>query len=517
MNRYYHLPTNTTSRGYNRDWLSLSGALRAQPITLEKLKKQIEKALQSEYTAIVLPENTLDHDQCDQIFEAANENKINIHLQLSASGLIFSIEQWRRLAKNHDFAVDIILDDIPQDEELILELSSKGSVHFILPGIKDALIWEKLKRIPLTWYEKLFCYFPYMGINKKIFKPRQVAEKLVELQILNPHFRIQRLMGLDIYEPRIDAKSELDCSVKPVLRTDLRSSPKISVVIPAYNNGQYLLNTLRHLDRQRSLKSDGFYDASIKQDFEVVVVDDGSTDETSELILQNYKTFSFAFTYLYYPRFKKRKMGDSQFRAGLARNLGVKWTRSSLLAFLDADIIVPETFIAELLILHERYSVVQWRREYLKKDVPSFSINYKDVVKTRDCFVPEGGYWDDFYRKAAEKSWSELPDYWKYTCTYGLSMPKILFKEAGWFRKTYCFYGCEDTELGLQLMRQGAHFYFHDVPVFHLFHETERSEYANSFFHRQKLLKNTAHIFYYNNLDSEVYRTFKYLLNPWGF
>ncbi|MCC6138673.1 MAG: glycosyltransferase family 2 protein [Bdellovibrionaceae bacterium] len=502
--RHYYIPTMPTFKGYSWDWLSLSGGLRLKPVTLKEFENTLRKAKQSDYSAVVLPENTLDHPRVKELLALTEQQGLKVTLQLVSSGLLFSIDRWRELRAQYDLSLDLVLDDVPQDLDVIKEEAALVDLRFVLPGIKDAPIWKKLKQLPNLWYQEMYFYFPYMGTNKKIFKPRQIREKIAELQKLYPEFEPRVLSGMDVFEPRIDAHSDLESLVKPVLQTGSATVPAVSVVIPAYNNGRYVLNTLRHLNEQ----------TEDPLNYEVIVVDDGSSDETSELILQTYKSYKFPFTYIYYPRFKKRSMGDSQFRAGLARNLGVKWARSELLAFLDADIIVPPHYIKDLLRLHTTHDVVQWRRDYLKQDVPSFTIRYSDIQKTKNCFIPEGGYWEQFYQDAAAQSWPELKDYWKYTCTYGLSMPKKLFKEVGWFRKTYCFYGFEDTDLGLQLMRQGAKFYFHDVSVFHLFHETQRSEFRNSFFHRQKLLKNTARIFYHNTLDPEAYRVFKYLLSP---
>lgn len=502
--RHYHVPTGPEFKGYNRDWLELSGSLRCRPIERREFEAVLQKAKASDYTVMILPENALEHPEISSFLALINDYKLQARFQLSASGLLFSIEKWQALRSVQNIAVDVILDDMPQDQDMIKELAELGYVRFVIPGIKDAPIWSSLKKIPREWYSQLFLYFPYHGSNKKIFKPRQIREKLLEIEKLHPEFVPRVFTGLDVFEPRIDEKSDLESLVKPVLQTRQQSSPKVSVIIPAYNNGRYVLNTLRHLNLQSVEHST----------YEVIVVDDGSSDETSELILQSYKAYTFPFTYIYYPRFKKRQMGDSQFRAGLARNLGVKWARADLLAFLDADIIVPQSYIKDLLRLHTTHDVVQWRRDYLKQEVPSFTVEYLNIKKATDCFIPEGGYWERFYQDAARERWPDLKDYWKYTCTYALSLPKALFKEAGWFRKTYCFYGFEDTDLGLQLMRRGAKFHFHDVSVYHLYHETGRSEFRNSFFHRQKLLKNTARIFYHNTLDPEAYRVFKYLLSP---
>lgn len=88
--------------------------------------------------------------------------------------------------------------------------------------------------------------------------------------------------------------------------------PKISVVVPAYNAMTYLPETLENVLQQTW------------QDFEVIVVNDGSSDETPQWVAQ-----------LTDPRVKL----ISQENQGLsgARNTGITHAQGEYVAFLDAD------------------------------------------------------------------------------------------------------------------------------------------------------------------------------------
>ncbi len=90
------------------------------------------------------------------------------------------------------------------------------------------------------------------------------------------------------------------------------SSPRVSVIIPTYNYGIYISEAIQSVLNQSFT------------DFELIVVDDGSTDHTAEVVR--------AFTD---PRIKY----IFQKNAGLpaARNAGIKGSFGELLAFLDAD------------------------------------------------------------------------------------------------------------------------------------------------------------------------------------
>jgi glycosyltransferase involved in cell wall biosynthesis len=86
---------------------------------------------------------------------------------------------------------------------------------------------------------------------------------------------------------------------------------EISVIIPVYNSSEYILEAL-----------DSVFAQSFK-DFEVIVVDDGSTDDTRQKI-QNY---SHKIRYFY-----QENGGPSK-----ARNLGIRESTGKYIAFLDAD------------------------------------------------------------------------------------------------------------------------------------------------------------------------------------
>jgi glycosyltransferase involved in cell wall biosynthesis len=86
---------------------------------------------------------------------------------------------------------------------------------------------------------------------------------------------------------------------------------KISVVIPAYNNGPHI---------HRSIDS---VLAQTASPLEIIVVDDGSTDNTSELV----KCYGEKVRYIY----------QENAGASAARNTGVEAVTGDWIAFLDAD------------------------------------------------------------------------------------------------------------------------------------------------------------------------------------
>src|SRR5687767_5378789 len=103
----------------------------------------------------------------------------------------------------------------------------------------------------------------------------------------------------------------------------MASTPLISVVIPCFNDGAYLPETLAHLDKQTL------------RDFEIIIVNDGSTDKNTIDILN--KIQGPGITVLH------KQNG----RMSSARNYGVKHAKGQLIAALDADDYFHPSFFAK--------------------------------------------------------------------------------------------------------------------------------------------------------------------------
>lgn len=113
---------------------------------------------------------------------------------------------------------------------------------------------------------------------------------------------------------------------------DSPAEPRISVVIPTFNRKNILVKVLRALDAVEHAFP-----------FEVIVVDDGSSDGTFE------EASSLA------PSYELTVLRQQNSGAGAARNAGAAKARGSLLLFLDDDMIADP----QLLIEHDR-AVERW-------------------------------------------------------------------------------------------------------------------------------------------------------------
>ncbi len=134
---------------------------------------------------------------------------------------------------------------------------------------------------------------------------------------------------------------------------------KISVIIPTYNRAALVLKSIQSVQEQ-SLKID-----------EIIVVDDGSSDNTAEVL----EGFNIKYIYI-------KNQGVST-----ARNIGIKEARNPWLAFLDSDDTWNKNKIKTHVNLHKKdtkilasYSEETWIRNnkiiklksYQEKEEPTF-------------------------------------------------------------------------------------------------------------------------------------------------
>src|SRR3989344_1367122 len=100
---------------------------------------------------------------------------------------------------------------------------------------------------------------------------------------------------------------------------------KVTVIIPTYNEEDVIGDCLESLSKQTY------------HDFEIIVVDDGSTDKTIE-VLQKFQIPNSKFQIL------RQKHGGP----GAARNLGAGRASGEVLVFVDADMTFDKNFLKNL-------------------------------------------------------------------------------------------------------------------------------------------------------------------------
>ena len=155
--------------------------------------------------------------------------------------------------------------------------------------------------------------------------------------------------------------------------------PKVSVIIPNYNLGQYLPQTLRSVEAQTF------------EDWECLIVDNGSTDGSMGII-NDFCASDLRFI----PVAFKENMG-----VAAARNRGLELAEGEYILFLDADDLIGPDYMASAVkaldadpsldIVYARAELFGTKAAYW--DLPPFSM---ETIIARNCL-----YISCFFRRTA--------------------------------------------------------------------------------------------------------------------
>ncbi len=374
------------------------------------------------------------------------------------------------------------------------------------------------KKLPREYLERTEFYFPYKkSFFDPFLTPRQVYKFIKQQDSAKNKYKNLTITELDstiiefnsskaiqacqseVYDSRIPEDMELEPITQPFAVNQISQSSKeiyFSVVIPSYNNKTQLINTLKYLAGQNYPKAE----------YEIIVVDDGSSDNTKQEITKFMQQQpGVNFKAIYFPRVVEKKAGEARFRAGIARNLGVKHSKGKILAFLDADILTPPDYLKRLKAEHEKADVILLKRYHLKHKTPIKDMSFNHEKLKKWYSIEEKNYWGPFY----EKGFDKVQTPWKYICTYGLSLSKKDFQSVGAFGKNFVFYGFEDTDLGYRLFKKNKKFLLSDIKVYHQAPPKEQSMRLQNPLFRQRQLSKTAKIFFYRHLDPKIYEELK--------
>jgi glycosyltransferase involved in cell wall biosynthesis len=195
---------------------------------------------------------------------------------------------------------------------------------------------------------------------------------------------------------------------------------EFSVIIPTYNRQRVLAECLDTLARQ----------SVAPEKFEVIVVDDGSSDDT-EQFCRNFRP-SYSFQYL-------RQLNAG---AGAARRRGVQHARGEYLVLFNDDTISAPDLLAEHRKAHQDYAN---DRQAVLGDF-RFPPEAQDRALTR--FLVASPF---FFPQATLRAGV----YWEYTymVTCNLSVKREAVLAVGSFDPR--FRVAEDSDLGLRLSRRG--------------------------------------------------------------
>lgn len=195
---------------------------------------------------------------------------------------------------------------------------------------------------------------------------------------------------------------------------------KVSVVVPTLNRADLLASTIDRIESQ----------TISKDQYEVLVIDNGSSDHTGAVLEQKSKV---------YPNLRV----FSQLKRGAAatRNVGIRNARGDTVLFVDDDILAEPVLIESHLGYHRR--------------LDRAAIIGTIVTPWHDCGDPFLRYLRD-RRIFNPYSIACGPMDFSYYHTGNVSTSRRLLQEVGGFNEEFHMYGMEDIELGYRLEKIGC-------------------------------------------------------------
>lgn len=215
---------------------------------------------------------------------------------------------------------------------------------------------------------------------------------------------------------------------------------KASVIIPTYNRDKLLEMTLASLTTQTISAND----------FEVIIVDDGSDDGTLGVIKKFEKVLNIQFLY------------HSHNETGIAksRNIGIKNSNSDICIFIDSGILVGTNTVEKFIKLHNRdndVAIIGYvygfdrhnENECLLKslDINPYNLDkYFQILNEKNVLDPR----EKVYRKLGDNL-NLWPAPWVFFWSGFISVKKDTLIRLGMFDENYNTWGHEDLDLGLSL------------------------------------------------------------------
>ena len=342
---------------------------------------------------------------------------------LKLKGRVAPADRATLFAGSAIFIVPSIVDNLPyvvmelMAQGKILIVSKQGGQAEIISNTADGFIFDYDS--PGS-FEKTLHNVIKLGKEERLSVSEKASKKIKD------QYSYEKIYPVKIRLIEKLIKEHVTPQQFPFIRTlpgkkqsvDISGKGLLSVVIPFYNLGDYLNETVQSVLN------------STYKALEIIIVNDGSTDPQSIEVLKQYRNHKLITI------IDKKNTGLAD-----TRNLGAEMVKGGLLAFLDADDTVEDTYYEKAISILNHYENVHfvgaWTRYFgdSKNTWPTFnpeaplilthnSINSSALVYKRDAFLI-GGKNDVDFKIGLEDYESVV--HMKVNGLNGVAIPEVLF------------------------------------------------------------------------------------------
>lgn len=217
---------------------------------------------------------------------------------------------------------------------------------------------------------------------------------------------------------------------------------KASIIIPTFNRSTLLNMTLKSILKQNIDKNE----------FEVIIVDDGSSDNTSEVV----QLFQHQLNIKY---FFQQHHG---FRAASARNIGIKNSSGTICIFVDSGILLASNCVSNQISLHNKninsaligyvYGFDEFNEnanKLLDLNINPLNVdNYFDYLENNQILDSR----ESLYKQLGDDL-TRWPAPWVIFYSAYISVKRSILLNLGMFDETFNSWGAEDIDLGITLYK----------------------------------------------------------------
>ena len=139
----------------------------------------------------------------------------------------------------------------------------------------------------------------------------------------------------------------------------MTSNPIVSIIVPVYNTEKYLLRCLISIQK------------SSFKDYEVILIDDGSTDSSSK-ICDSFVKGDVRFYVIH----------TANYGVSHARNVGLEKTRGKYIVFIDSDDYIEEDYLQSICIQKEDYVFCGHKSVFENRIISTHSRQKKLLTKS---------------------------------------------------------------------------------------------------------------------------------------
>lgn len=224
-------------------------------------------------------------------------------------------------------------------------------------------------------------------------------------------------------------------------------NPVVSIVIPAYNSRNTVEKTIQsilNIDYPKELT-------------EVIFVDDGSTDNTKNLI----EKYLINNQMIYIWQVNKGPAA--------ARNAGIKKARGSIIIFTDSDCEVPEDWVKKII-------------SNFNEDIAAVGGSLKPVLISTK--------WEAFEQFRREKLYGNIKKTTEALPSCNLAIKKKVLERTGGFDESFKYPSSEDYDLCYRIVAAGYKILYEPaVYVFHNHSQNWRGVLKRAYLHGREGVK----------------------------